>query len=106
VSHRSGSASSPILRRRYAILHCTPVTYDFASGFRASLPCFVHRLRAPIRPEAVFLGQGHFDAGFPPLRLSHEDNPGPLRFLDNPSHASAVLQDPGSIQTSSPVAFA
>jgi|HubBroStandDraft_6_1064221.scaffolds.fasta_scaffold377036_1 hypothetical protein len=64
-SHRSGSPPSPILRRRYAILHCMPVTYDFASGFRAFLPCFVPRLRAPVRPEAVFPGQGHFHAGFP-----------------------------------------
>ena len=64
-SHRSGSPPSPLLRRRYAILHCMPVTYDFASGFRASLPCFVPRLRAPVRPEAVFPGQGHFHAGFP-----------------------------------------
>lgn len=27
--------------------------------------CFVHRLRALVRPEAVFPGQGHFNAGFP-----------------------------------------
>ncbi len=26
------------------------------------LPCFVPRLRAPVRPEAVFPGQGHFHA--------------------------------------------
>ena len=64
-SHRSGSPPSPILRRRYAILLCVPVTYGFASGFRATLTRFVDRLRAPVRPEAVFSGRGHFDAGFP-----------------------------------------
>ena len=64
-SLRSGSPTSPILRRRYAILHCMPVAYGFASGFHASLSRFVYRLRAPVRPEAVFSGQGHFDAGVP-----------------------------------------
>jgi len=41
-SHRSGSPPSPILRRRYAILHCMPVAY----GFAARLPRFPPWLRA------------------------------------------------------------
>jgi hypothetical protein len=41
-SHRSGSPPSPILRRRYAILHCMPVAY----GFAARLPRFPPSLRA------------------------------------------------------------
>jgi hypothetical protein len=64
-SLRSGSPTSPILRRRYAILLCILVAYGFASSSRASLPRFVYRSRAPVGPEAVLSGQGHFDAGVP-----------------------------------------
>src|ERR1700679_155045 len=103
-SHRSGSPASPILRRRYAILHCTPVAYGFASSFRASLTRFVDRLRAPVRPEVVFSGQGHFDAGVPHSGFSRTDNTGLLRFLGSPSHTSAMLQDPGRTETTSPIA--
>ena len=98
-SHRSGSPASPILRRRYAILHCIPVAYGFASSSRVSLSRFVYRLRAPVRPEEVFSG---FDAGVPHSGFSHADRTGLLRFLGSPSHTSAMLQDPGRIEQTSP----
>ena len=101
--HRSGSPPSPILRRRYAILHCTPVAYDFAARF----PRFPPSLRAlacalPSGPEAVRSGQGHFAAGVPHSGFLHADNAGLLRFPAGPSHTYAVLQDPGRIEASSP----
>jgi hypothetical protein len=72
------SQCSPILQRRYAILHCMPVTYDFAPGFRASLPCFVPRFRAPVRPETVFPDQGHpMPASIPCLRHAPRPRPNP-----------------------------
>ena len=65
-SHRSGSPPSQILRRRCAILDCTLVAYDFA--FRLPpLPSLIScsRSRAPVGPEVVLSGQGHFAAGVP-----------------------------------------
>ncbi len=105
-SLRAGSPPSPILRRRYAILHCIPVAYGFASGFRASLPCFVFPLRAPGRPEAVFSGQGHFHAGFPhsgfPTRTT-QDFSGSLAIHPMPLPCSTT---PAEFRHPHPLAFA
>ena len=103
--HRSGSPPSPILRRRYAILRRTPVAY----GFVFRLPRFPPSFRAlacalPVGPEAVPRGQGHFAAGIPHSGSSCADNAGLLRFPAGPSHTYAVLQDPGRIEMSSPLA--
>ena len=117
-SLRSGSPTSLILRRRYAILHCIPVAYGFASSFHASLTRFVYRLRAPVRPEAVFSGQGHFDAGVPhsgfsartaqdfsgsqaihPVPLPHSKTPaGPRR----PRHSGPLDAAPAPNKTKAP----
>ena len=102
-SLRSGSPTSLILRRRYAILHCIPVAYGFASGFHASLTRFVYRLRAPVRPEAVFSGQGHFDAGVPHSGFSARTaqdfsgsqaiHPAPLPYSKTPAGSTVPHHD-------------
>ena len=72
-----------------------PALPSFASCFRS---------RAPAGPEVVRSGQGHFAAGVPHSGSSRADNAGLLRFPAGPSHTYAVLQDPGRIEMSSPLA--
>lgn len=65
-SHRSGSPPSPILSEtlRHPALHTGPLWFRCPAP---ALPSFAlcSRSRAPVRPEAVFSGQGHFVAGVP-----------------------------------------
>ncbi len=101
-SHRSGSPPSPILRRRYAILNCIPVAYGFASrlprlhGFRA----FAYALPSDWRRS--FPGQGQFRCRLPHSGFPTRTTQGLLRFPADPFHTSAVFQDPGRIEASSP----
>ena len=71
------------------------------SGFRASLAFVLSLTRSRQTGEGLFR-PGAFRCRLPPFRLFHADNTGLLRFPADPFHTSAVLQDPGRIEASSP----
>ena len=72
------------------------------SGSHASLTHFVLSLTRSRRTGGGPFGPGAFSCRSPPFRLFHADNTGLLRFPADPFHTSAMLQDPGRIEASSP----
>jgi hypothetical protein len=70
-------------------------------GSRASLAFVLSLTRSRRTGENPF-GPGAFRCRIPPFRPFHADNTGLLRFPADPFHTSAVFQDPGRIETSSP----
>lgn len=70
----------------------------------ASAPpmAFVLSLTRSLQTGEGLSGPGAFRCRLPPFRLSYADNTGLLRFPADPFHTSAVFQDPGRIEASSP----
>lgn len=98
----------PRLRRYYG--DATPSCIAYRSlmvslpGSRASLLRFVLSLARSRQTGGGLFGPGAFRCRRPLFRLSHADNKGLLRFPAGSSHTYAVLQDPGRIEMSSPLA--
>jgi hypothetical protein len=86
-----------------------PALHTGCLWFRFQLPCVPRSIRVSLA-RSCQTGGGLFRPGVlrcrrPPFRLSCTDSTGLLRFPGNPSRTSAVLQDPGRTEKTSPISI-
>jgi len=82
-----------------------PFPYGFGPGFHVRLPLFVFAVVAlPMRAEVTHQARDAWSAGVPYAGLLRSwTRAGSLRLPGGPSHAFALLLDPGRADKSSPL---